>query len=417
MQALAYFIETSKRIIISLYGAMSGRRSFLPDINQLPLIKADSVKFYADTPNTIIRFTSGEGEGYFRECRKHSLPKQFLKELFGDYCQYVFVNENSEECLMILNGFLDDTRGWKLFYKMGEGTARFSRITRFRKTKDYHIIGFREGLPSWFYGQLLQLVQFSWGPIMEHRYCRGLDKGSYQTFNSSKSIVSKLIADYFSVGDLVPRTYYAKLVFDGRQRVGVVVEPAAGIDPELLERKLTVQEVSPVLQKNLLSLWVIDMVCYQKDHRPGNYFIGKCGDSSYSRISAFDNDCPMTLFPSSSISFTTYVGIKPLFDKKEVSRVPFFSRRLYDAFAGINIRELQKRLTGFCSEMEITKLCERAFALKRKLERNVTAKQLTLLSDDEWSTDTMREELRVSSGTYFSFFLRKYVNLKGDSQE
>lgn len=416
MQALAYLIETSKRIIISLYGAMAGRKSFLPDINQLPLLKADSVKFYADTPNTIIRFTSGQGEGYFRECRKHALPKQFLKELFGDYCQYVFVNENSKECFKILNDFLDNTRGWKLFYKMGEGTARFSRITRFRKTEDYHVIGFRDGLPSWFYGQLLQLVQFAWGPIMEHRYCRGLDKGSYQTFNSSKSIISKLIADYFAVGDLVPSTYYARLVFDGKQRVGVVVESAAGIDPNLLEKKLTIQEVSPVLQKSLLSLWVIDMVCYQKDHRPGNYFIGKCEDSSYSRISAFDNDCPMTLFPSSSISFTTYVGIKPLFNKNEVSRVRFFSRRLYEAFAEVNIQELKQRLTGLCSEMEITKLCERVSAIKCKLERNVAAKQLVLISDDEWSADTMQDELCLSSSTYFSYFMQKYVILNSEVQ-
>lgn len=409
MQILAQLVEISKKNIISLYGAIAGRKSFLPDIDTLPIIRADSVKFFADTPNTIIKFNSLQGEGYFRECRKHFIPKLFLKELFGDYCQYVFVNENSEECLKILNSFLDKTRGWRLFYKMGEGTARFSRITRFRSSKDYHVIGFRDGLPSWFYDQLLQLVQFAWGPIIEHRYCHNLEDGCYQTFNSSKSIVSKLVADYFTVGELIPRTYYARLEFDGKQRVGVVVESAVGADPGLFERRLAPQEIAPPLQKSLLSLWVLDQVCYQKDHRPGNYFVGR-SDSRYSSVSAFDNDCPTTLFPTASVLFTTYTGIRPMFDKRGSCRVPYLSKQLYEAFEKLKVEDLQYLVANVCSRMEITMLCRRAFSLRNKLIKNVANEKLKLLSDGEWSVDTMQEELCLSSDTYFSFFIRKYVD-------
>lgn len=413
MQTVSRLVETFKKIVLSLYGTMAGRKSFLPDIDTLPIIRADSVKFYADTPNTIIRFDSEQGEGFFRECRKHSFPQLFLKELFDDYCQYVFVNENSEECLKILKNFLDKTHGWRLFYKMGEGTARFSRITRFRRSKDYHLIGFRDGLPSWFYDQLLQLVQFAWGPIMEHRYCHTLEEGSYQTFNSSKSIVSKLVADYFSIGELIPRTYYARLEFAGKQRVGVVVESAAGVDPCLFERKLAPQEIAPPLQKSLLSLWVLDQVCYQKDHRPGNYFVGR-SDSCFSSVSAFDNDCPTTLFPTSSIVFTTYTGIKPMFDKNGNCRIPYLSKRLFKAFEKLKIEDLKNMVTDVCSEMEATMLCRRAFSLRNKLIKNVANEKLKLLSDEEWSVDTMQEELCLSSNTYFSFFIRKYVDWNGE---
>lgn len=412
MVFVSYIIEVLKRGIISFYGAYAGGQSFLPRIDSLPSIVADTIKFYANTPNTIIRFETKTSIGYFRECRNHLNPKEYLRELFNDYCCYVYVTPHSQECRRILFSFLDSDLNWKRFYKMGEGTAKFSKITRFRKTGDYHLLGFPDGLPEWFYEQLLQLVQFAWGPVMEHRYCHNLKPGCYQTFNSSKSIVSKFIADYLGVGELIPRTYYAKLEFDGRERVGVVVESANGEDPGLFNRKLALKEISPYLQKNLVSLWIVDMVCYQKDHRPGNYFIGEDKNRRYCSVSAFDNDCPTTLFPTTSISFSTYVGIEPLFNPRGFSRIPYISESLYRGFEEKNFKDLKKDISVYCSKLESFMLYHRTVILKKNLYKSVLSGNLVLLSDTDWSLDTIRAELRIPEDTYFSYFVRHYADTK-----
>ena len=410
MRFVAFILESTKRIVLFLYGAFSGEKTYIPDINKLPQIEAVTVKFYANTPNTIIQFDSKDQTGYFRECRRHLKPRSFLRELFYDYCKYVYVNSHSRACLTILEAFIETPSKWKLFYKMGEGTARFSRITKFRNTGDYHLIGFEDGLPEWFYNQLLKLVQFAWGPIMEHRYCWCLHEGCPQTFNSSKSYVSKLIADFFGESCLIPQTYYAKLLFDGKIRVGVVVEPAYGEDPSILTHKLSIEEVSPILQKNLISLWIIDQICYQKDHRPGNYFIGKNQDSHYSFVSAFDNDCPTTLFPTKSISFSTYIGVPPMFERNGDIRIPYISRRLYEAFKEMDNRNLRERILNYCSRLEASMLMHRTRKIRCNLLRNVSLGHLSILIDEDWSTKTMRDEMRVSSDTYFSYFVRHYVD-------
>ena len=415
MRFVSYIIEFVKRGVILLYGVIAGKHTYLPGLELLPLIEADSVNFYADTPNTIIRFKSKDQTGYFRECRRHLQSKEFLRELFDDYCQYVYVNSNSKACSVLLNAFIDTSYKWKRFYKMGEGTARFSRITKYRRTGDYHILGFNDGLPEWFYNQLLQLVQFAWGPIMEYRYCWCLQEGRYQTFNSSKSYVTKLVADCYGVGDLIPRTYYAKLKFDGKIRVGVVVEPASGDDPVLLANKLAREEIHPFLQRNLISLWIIDQICYQKDHRPGNYFIGKNGDLQYSLISAFDNDCPTTLFPIGSISFTTYTGILPMVNRAGKSRIPYISRGLYEDVKRMDGKKLREIISGYCSSFEVFMLERRANVMRSVLAKNLSSGHLSLLSDSDWSVETMQDEMQVSTDTYFSFFVKHYVDWDIDS--
>ena len=211
------------------------------------------------------------------------------------------------------------------------------------------------------------------------------------------------------IGDLVPRTYYAKLEFDGKQRVGVVVESALGENPDLLGSKICIKDIDPLLQKNLLSLWVIDQICYQKDHRPGNYFIGKNESCRYSFVSAFDNDCPTTLFPTSSIMFSTYTGIAPMYDKNGICRIPFLSTFLANAVVSLDEVSLKNKVSNYCSKLEASMLIHRVKALKNHISKNLVSGQLTLLSDDEWNEDTMKYELRKPDVTYFSYFVRRYV--------
>lgn len=350
-----------------------------------------------------------DDEGFFRECRKHTPPKDFLSSLFDDYCRYVYVNNNSDDCKTLLSRFLQGSKRWKRFYRMGEGTAFYSIITRYRKTGDYHLLGFDDGYPQWFYNQLSGLVQFAWGPLMEHRYCHYLKSGKYQTFNSSKSIVTKIVADYCGVGYLIPRTYYAKLLFDGTERIGVVVERAKGDDPVGFNHKLHMSDVGASLQKNLLSLWILDILCYQKDHRPGNYFIEKKKDDKYSAVEAFDNDCPTTLMPIPSISFVTYIGILPMFDKEGNSRIPYLSKTLFEVIEKFDEKKLNKYISNYCSSFEAYFLRIRVNKLKKYLSCNLVSGRIKLLADEEWSSYTMRLELNLPTLTYFSYFINNYV--------
>lgn len=186
---------------------------------------------------------------------------------------------------------------------MGAGTASYTRITKFRKTHDASVIGIQKPYPEWFENQLLMLVQFAWGALEEYKYNAFLDYRMYHTYNSNRTYCTKLVADLIGATELVPPTQYARMILDGVEKYGVVVGVAAGCSPEEAVKQHGMNKVSGEFQRQSLILNVLDVICYQKDHRPGNYFV-TVKDNTAVDISAFDNDCPTTFMCSANVGYS-----------------------------------------------------------------------------------------------------------------
>lgn len=122
-------------------------------------------------------------------------------------------------------------------------------------------------------------------------------------------MATKRIADLLGIGYLIPEIELVKLVFpDGNEKIGTLMSAVNGIAPKkmLYAEK---QKITPKFQRDCNSLNVLDAICHERDHRPGNYFVRLNSNGEVDSLEAFDNDAPMT-FSLSAIMNILVTGAK-----------------------------------------------------------------------------------------------------------
>ena len=407
-------IKTLKQIIkhqliyidLAIFG---GKRNGLSidNVEQEVFCCSKDVVFFANTPNTIIYYNNGTDSGFFRECRLHENKHLYLQHLLEDYCKYVFANNHSEECFDILQHELSDSKNFRMFFTMGAGTASYTRISKFRKSLNGKYIGLSGRYPKWFSEQLLNLVQFVWGPLDEYRYSPG--RGMYQTHNSCSTITTKMVADYLGISSLIPETKYIKLTFDGKTRVGVSVAAADGQSPDSFDT-FEEKQFTASFQNNLLNLHILDTICYQKDHRPGNYFVSLNEYNELVGINAFDNDCPTTFLSTGNVRFRSYCNCKPLINDSNEFAYPYISEEIYSRIMEIEEDEFESVLRKELSNVKAHFTIMRFKKIKIALKAAASKKKICIYKNDsKFDKKIIVSELKGDFGmTYMRYFFDIY---------
>lgn len=401
---LSVLYQKLKFSTLYFYASLFSCKRQIPDIEKIIICNNEQVKFYADTPNTIIYFNTGSCEGFFRECRQHLQKKQFIESLIKDYCTYIVDKAISTELYKEIMSYLSKSENCNRFFQMGDGTNPYAPINKFRKTSNPNLIGFDNAISQLLRSHLIDIVQFSWGPISEYKYCRMLKNTEYHLYNSSRSLATKIMTDLLGCNHIVPNTYYAKLILDGTERYGIVVERADGIAPV----QGAGYEVSGTLQQDINNLNIIDALLYQKDHRPGNYYIS-VENNKMVAISAFDNDCPSTLLPSMSVNMVSYLGSSPIVKKRLFNRL-FLSSGLYSKLKSLTWKDIDCRFHNCTSVIERFALFVRVEQLKLAIDKSVKIGATKILEDGDWGKYTVAEEMGSTKNgqTYLRILLEHY---------
>jgi hypothetical protein len=402
MRVFLKMIKLVKQMTLYVSARFFSSSSYQPEPRRNINCNSTQVKYYANTPNTIIFYDDGENSGYFRECRMHEAKRKYLERLINEYCRFVFVNEHSSECEKILLDKLKNPLNFYRFFYMRPGTAPYSRITKYRHTLDPSCIGIKRPYPEWFKNQLLSLVQYAWGPLEEYRYNSFQNIGDYHIYNSNRTIATKMLADTFGMNMLVPDSEYIELCIDGEKKIGVSVGIANGEDPN----KIAIKNVNPQFQRETILLNILDAICFQKDHRPGNYFVKTNSQDEVLALSAFDNDCPTTLFPTRKIDFSTYCGCSSIVKNNEYNR-PFIDKDCYEKIISFNDSDLSLQLKKSLSKKEYRTLLLRIRKLKAAIENSLKSGRTKIIDDNSWSQDTINCEL---SGNYGNTYLKYFVD-------
>ena len=398
-------IERVRRELLYANAFLFSGSGAVPEPVRTVTCDSGSVKFYANTPNTIICYDAGGQNGFFRECKKHTGRREFVRGLIDDYCRYVYHGDNGEEFGALLKEKLSSGTCLFRFFNMGAGTAGYTRITKFRKTLDSSVIGIFEPYPEWFGDCLLELVQCVWGPLDEYRYCLGAKSGCYHLYNADRSVTTKKVADMLGAPGIVPETEFIRLILDGEERIGVSVATAPGVAPT----DAACLGITPEFQRQTLILNVADVICYQRDHRPGNYFV-TLKDGLADGVCAFDNDCPTTLLNTPDISFTTYSGCSPLVDRSGLVNRPYLDASTTDRLMELSEREVLETVSDSTSHAEARMLWKRVKKLQAAITASLERGILVLLDRDGWSEKTVERELSGEFGnTYAKLFRDRYT--------
>lgn len=339
-------------------------------------------------------------EYYFRECKKHVKFEEYLRNLINEYVDSLEDNNPLKlEFLKVRNTLMKPDVVRKLF-RMGIVNDRSSKISYFFKSNDISIWGIQE-LENIELNELKDLFQYLWGEIYSYRLNAGLKKGLYQSFNASKSLATKRIADLLGIGYLIPEIELVKLVFpDGNEKIGTLMSAVNGIAPKkmLYAEK---QKITPKFQRDCNSLNVLDAICHERDHRPGNYFVRLNSNGEVDSLEAFDNDAPMTFSLTGNINLVTYWGSSPLLLSDGALNLVHVDKKLAQKILKLKDEEIVNSLKLILSKIQVWFVCKRIHKMQKAIKHTMQKSADFFISDTEWNEKTIKEEL--SSDTINSY--------------
>lgn len=222
-----------------------------------------------------------------------------------------------------------------------------------------------------------------------------------QSFNASKSLATKRIADLLGIGYLIPEIELVKLVFpDGNEKIGTLMSAVNGIAPKkmLYAEK---QKITPKFQRDCNSLNVLDAICHERDHRPGNYFVRLNSNGEVDSLEAFDNDAPMTFSLTGNINLVTYWGSSPLLLSDGALNLVHVDKKLAQKILKLKDEEIVNSLKLILSKIQVWFVCKRIHKMQKAIKHTMQKSADFFISDTEWNEKTIKEEL--SSDTINSY--------------
>lgn len=216
-------------------------------------------------------------------------------------------------------------------------------------------------------------------------------------FSASKAYATQIVAEELGLAHLITQSQWCRVVVeDGETYFGLLSTSAPG-------NRMCDQRIRPdgSLQKELLDLNMLDVICHQPDHGPNNYNVARNEDGKYS-ICAFDNDNPQTFFPWFSV-FWTLAGCSPFADISGICR-PYLDRDAMERLDRLNFGRLKRRLKPYLNPLQIAAVVYRICTLRRAVERTQRKNPDFLIRGTQWGEQTMEKEM---SGMYGKTYLMK----------
>lgn len=211
-------------------------------------------------------------------------------------------------------------------------------------------------------------------------------------YNALRAISTEIVAKHLKAEALVTQSTWCRLDIDGDIRYGVLSFAAEG------QRAADVQcSLTGAMQRDLISLHVLDALCFQQDHGPNNYNIIQ-GESAKVAICAFDNDNPNTFFPINRVNMPL-AGSAPLVVEGRFQR-PYISKDFAEALLQLDEGLLLAELRPWLNNMQLKALLLRL----QQLQSAIKNSEVLLLSDEEWDETTLQKEL---AGEYGKTYLVK----------
>ena len=215
-------------------------------------------------------------------------------------------------------------------------------------------------------------------------------------YNALRSVATSVLAKELGVANLVTPCSWCCLQIEEDVFYGIVSEVAPGkrgVDADPLP--------TGILQRDLVTLNILDAICFQQDHGPNNYNVDSNG-----AVCAFDNDNPNTFFPFPTVTWP-FSGCAPLVTKKGAFDRPYVDKAFAQVLLGLDTGKIAQKVKPYLNKLQIATLQIRIEKVRKALKRAVSKGNVHLLVD-QWGEDTVQKEVTGGYGqTYLKALLKK----------
>ena len=218
---------------------------------------------------------------------------------------------------------------------------------------------------------------------------------TYQTYNVCSSACEELVARMLGIERLLTQSFFCRIKVEGLpELIGAMSSVAEGVDVRELKDNYQ-QVLTPNIAKDLTNLNIIDTICYEKDHRPGNYHVVLDDKGKAVSICSFDNDSPWSFSPFGGASFETYAGASILIKNGVINR-PLIDENVSVKLQNLTQKEVYETLGVYLRENQLKACWKRISAIRRAISR-------TQFDQVGWTADILEKELSGRYGkTYFA---------------
>lgn len=361
---------------------------------------------YSDSSNKMIKTPAG----FFRFCEEWHPKYLFVQKSLEYYIEYS--NFLEEEKAHVIKCFKDKNNLDKLI-SLGVPKDRHSRFNKFVHSNDTSFIGISNPYlenDTEYNDFIINCKKFAWFIKNElYNYSKNRKCTKRLVYNANRQMAEASVANMLGVNHIITQLHFCKLNIGPKEYIGTMSEIAPG-DFYYEKQDLVQNLLTGAIQRDLLSLNLLDVICYEGDHRPGNYHI--VNNQSGGGIIALDNDSPKAFFVSSNCNIRSSAKYSPLIKDGIINR-PYFDKVLVDNLLHLTYHNVKKTLSPFLNELQIFCCWRRICKLKTAVRKSLKSNKDFLLCGNEWSFDTIKRELSGDFGnTYLKALIQRDIDWK-----
>lgn len=377
------------------------------------------LSFFGLSTNTIVSFEHEGQTWYFRECPRILGKEAYWKsaiDCFFDSLDRLGISKthfsqeipvridfDEKECKSF-RAYIEEKCNVRAFQKMLVNADRIAKSVRFSiwEKQNYDAEFFTEFALADLPEDCRDIaVYFLWSmraAAGNYRLLKIVRGKTYSFFAATKAVASRIVAEELNLAHMITPTKWCRLIVDdGNIFFGVASPSARG--RRMLD---SVVALTGSLQRELLCLNVLDMICFQPDHGPNNYNVAVDADG-LTTICAFDNDNPQTFFPGLSVR-RPLAGCGALVGGRHQIQRPYMDRSFAMHLRNLDKAKLRQRLKPYLNRLQIAAMCSRLDRINRAIIKTEKNQPNFLKDTDCWNTQTVAEEV---SGKYGETYLKK----------
>lgn len=374
------------------YGIISKKSIVNEDELKVIELKDPIVQAILSSSNNIFFIKCGDNDYFFRACDPHCSSKLLLDDLIAKYT--VLFGMSSEFREILCNS------DKKKLCNLGAFDDFSSRVYQYFKTGDTSIIGIDIDITLIDKSILDQFIHFAWSEILTWKLNEG--GGNRQLFHFNRAKCQEELYNLFGVSELICHTELVT-VKGNTKNIGSIMEDAGGVNPLSLSNDDIASIVTPLLHMNLTTLSVMDVLCYERDHRPGNYNLILNNRGRAISIRAFDNDSIMTFLPTGSVN-KPFVRCSPIIDKNGTINRAALNCEFANRFINVTVDEIKAVSSPYLNHIQQRALVKRFLKLKAAMIKSTQCSKEFLTHKNDWNLLVVEKD-RAYGMNYFDLLL------------
>lgn len=364
--------------------------------------------------NIMLHITTQTDNGCFAPIYQHQDMASYVKKITTDY--YSFVSPYSQfahsDKMLILEA-LENPDHLHTFSHMGSIWSPNSLLSKFIRTGDPKLLGLDTFPTDEDSAQRLRhfVRKYASGALLSYRQNSLTKNGQWHTAAANRSMAVEALADMLGLSYMFPHGEYRTLVIDGVHKCfGLYTNCASGQDTTQIPGDRRQEVLTPLLQRELNRLNMLDVLTCEVDHCPENYFL-IVNENGATGISVFDNSSEQNFPIQRNVSFQTIIKCAPYVDEQGFLNRPYVDAQITHNLSQISLQALFRGLRPYLGALPTVFLYFRLKRVLHAIQRSVDNGSTRALEYEDWNQDTLNRELQCKQKTYLHSYLSDCIHV------